>query len=90
MFILDAFLEIEQIRCFEVNYEVHSGGPPIEGMVPYFQMIQGAQRPLLIRGSFTPDEISLLMDALEPRGLYVYIMVTSMKEVDTLRPLLGI
>lgn len=85
MFLLDAFLEVQEIRCFQVNYEVHSGGPPIAGMIPYFRMIQRAQRPLLIRGSFTPDELRLLLDSLETRGLYLYMMVGELREVDALR-----
>lgn len=87
MFVLDAILEIEEIRCFQVNHDV--SGPPLRTMIPFFQMIQRAARPLLIRGSFSPDEVRLLMDSLEPCGLYVYIMVGSSQEVDTLRPLLG-
>jgi hypothetical protein len=87
MFLLDAFLEIEEIRCYEVNYEVHSGGPPIEGMIPYFRKIQRAGRPLLIRGGFTEDEIRSLMDSLDMRGLYLYIMAESMEEIDRLKPL---
>ncbi|NLM94836.1 MAG: hypothetical protein GX165_04680 [Firmicutes bacterium] len=87
MHILDCFLEIEELRCFEVNNDV--SGPPIETMVPYFQAIQGAKRPLLIRGSFTPDELRLLMDSLSPRGLYLYIMVESMEEIEQLRPIVG-
>jgi hypothetical protein len=89
MFLLDAFLEVDEIRCFEINYEVRSGGPPIEGMIPYFRAIQEAGRPLLIRGSFTPDEARTMMDALEPRGLYVYVMVEHVSEVEMLGPLLG-
>ena len=89
MFLYDLFLEVEEIRCFQVNYELHSGGPPIAGMIPAFRKIQAADRPLLVRGSFTPDELHLLVDALEPRGLYLYIMVGSLAEVDLLRPVLG-
>ncbi len=89
MFLYDLFLQVEEIRCFEVNYEVHSGGPPIAGMIPAFRKIQAAKRPLLVRGSFTPDELRLLVDSLDPRGLYLYIMVGSMAEVETLRPVLG-
>ena len=88
MFILEAFLEIEEIRCFQVNNDV--SGPPIATMIPYFRMIQQASRPLLIRGSFTPDEARLLMDSLDPRGLYLYIMVTDMEEVEALRPIVGL
>jgi hypothetical protein len=85
MFLLEAFLEIEEIRCYEINND--ACGPPIEKMVPYFQRVQKAKRPLLIRGSFKPEELRLLMDSLEPRGLFLLIMVRSVEEVETLRPL---
>ncbi len=89
IFLFDLFLEVEEIRCFQVNYELHSGGPPIAGMIPALRKIQAAGRPLLFRGSFTPDEVRELLDALDPRGLYLYIMVASLAEVDRLRPVLG-
>jgi len=87
MFLLDAFLEIDEIKCFEVNNDAI--GPPIPEMIPYFQRVQNAGRPILIRGSFTPDELRLLMDSLEPRGLFFNIMVTDMKEIEALRPAVG-
>jgi hypothetical protein len=86
MFLLEAFLEIEEIKCFEINHDVC--GPPLEEMVPYFQRVQKARRPLLIRGSFTPQEMRLVLDSLEPRGLFLNIMVNTMEEVETLRALL--
>ncbi len=85
MFLLEDFLEIEEIRCFEINND--ASGPPVEEMVPCFQRVQKAKRPLLIRGSFSPEEMRLLMDSLEPRGLYLLIMVETMDEIETLRPL---
>jgi hypothetical protein len=84
MFLLDAFLEIEEIRCFEINNDAL--GPPVAAMIPRFQKVQRANRPLLIRGSFTADELKLVVDALEPRGLFLNIMVKSMDEIETLRP----
>ena len=87
MFLLDAFLEIEELCCFEINNDV--SGPPLADMVPFFQMVQSAQRSLMIRGSFSPGEIRLLMDSLDPRGLYLLILVTSIEEVAALKPLLG-
>ena len=89
MHLLDAFLEIKELRCLQVNYEVRSGGPPIEGMLPYWRRIQEAGRSLLIRGSFTPNEARQLVDGLDPAGLYLYIMVDSAAEADALRPALG-
>jgi hypothetical protein len=87
MFILDAFLEIEELRCFEINNDAI--GPPISEMVACFRMVQQARRSLVIRGSFTPDDIRLLMDSLDPRGLYLLILVKDQREAETLRPLLG-
>jgi hypothetical protein len=87
MFLLDAFLEIEEIPCFEINND--ASGPPVADMVPYFQKVQTAGRSLLIRGAFTPTELQLLMDSLEARGLFLNIMVKSMAEIEALRPIVG-
>jgi len=87
MFLLDAFLECEEIQCFEVNNDAL--GPPVSEMVPRFRKIQCAGRPLVIRGSFQADEMRLLMDSLEARGLFLNIMVRDRKEVEALRPLVG-
>jgi hypothetical protein len=87
MFILDAILEIEELRCLEINIE--SFNIPVEGMIKYFTMVQDADRPLLLRGSFTEDELRLVRDSLDPRGLYLHIMTNSKEEVDIMRPILG-
>ncbi len=87
MFLLDDFLDIREIQCYEINQDAI--GPPVEKMVPYYQRVQQARRPLFIRGSFTPGEMRLLMDSLEPRGLFFNIIVGSMQEMEALRPLLG-
>ena len=87
MHILDFFLEIEEIRCFEINYEV--SGPPLEDAVQYFRRVQQAGRPLLIRGTFTPAELDLLLGRLDSAGLYLYIMAETWDEIDSLRPRLG-
>lgn len=87
MFLLRAFLEIDEIKCFEVNNDAL--GPPVSAMVPHYRRVQDAGKPLVIRGSFTPEEIRLLMDALDPRGLFLNIMVTRMEEIEALRPLVG-
>jgi hypothetical protein len=88
MFLLDDFLEIEEIGCFEVNDDV--SGPPLEVMLPYFKRIQQADRSLLIRGSFSSSELAMLMDALVPKGLYLYIMIEKVEEIPPLRAVLGI
>lgn len=88
MFLLDRFLEIGEIQCFEVNQE--ASGPPVARMVPYFQRIQQAGKPLLIRGVFKPQELRLLIDSLEPGGLFLLLMVGSLAETEPLRPIVGL
>jgi hypothetical protein len=87
MFILDAFLEIEELKCFEINNDAI--GPPLAEMVPYFRMVQRAERSLLVRGALSPDDARLLMDSLEPRGLYLLVVVKDPREADALRKPLG-
>jgi hypothetical protein len=87
MFLLDALLEIEEIHCFEINNDVC--GPPLKDMVGYFQKVQQAHRPLLIRGGLSLEDLNLLMDYLEPRGLFLNIMVNSLEEIEKLRPRLN-
>jgi hypothetical protein len=87
MFLLDAFLEIGEIRCFEINKDAL--GPPTTAMIPHYQKVQKAGKPLLIRGAFGPDEVRLLRDSLDPKGLFLNIMVESIQAVEALRPLLG-
>ena len=87
MFMLDAFLEIEELRCFEINIEPFN--IPVKGMIEYFTMVQKAERSLLTRGSVTADEARLLIDSLDPRGLYLHLMPDSREEADVLRPILG-
>ncbi|MCC6857297.1 MAG: hypothetical protein IT158_01990 [Bryobacterales bacterium] len=86
MFLLEAFLEVEEIQCYEINNDAL--GPPVRKMVPFFQRVQAAGKPLLIRGSFTTEEMRLLTDSLEPRGLFFLVMVQDMAEVESLRPIL--
>lgn len=87
MFLLDAFLEIEEIRCFEINQD--ASGPPVSAMIPHFRKVQAAGRPLLVRGSFSPSGLATLLDSLDPRGLFLNIMVTGPRDIDLLRPLAG-
>ncbi len=84
---LDDFLAIEELRCIEINIE--SFNIPVPGMIEYFRRVQEADRPLLIRGSLSPDEARLVVDSLDPRGLYLHLMPESQEEVDVLRPILG-
>jgi hypothetical protein len=83
MMVLEGFLEIDELKCIEINYDI--SGPSLAQMIPYFQKVQSASKSLLIRGSFTCDELLRLLDSLEARGLMLLILVKSYKEADRLR-----
>ncbi len=87
MHLLDAILEIESLRCLQVNRDV--GGPPLEQMIGYYRRIQASGRSLLIRGSFTADELRLLIDRLDARGLLLYLMVENLARLEDLRKAIG-
>lgn len=87
MIVLDELLEVEDIKAFEVNKDV--GGPPMEWIMPYLQKIQAAGRSLILRGDFTPEDARLIMDSLNPAGLYIYSLVQERKEVEPLRAIYG-
>ena len=87
MFLLDAFLEIGEIQCFQINKDAL--GPSTAAMIPHYRKVQKAGKPLLIRGSFDSEEARLLLDSLDPRGLFLNIMVESIGRVESLRPLFG-
>ena len=88
MFLLDSFLEIREIGCFEINHDV--SGPPLSEMIPFFRSVQQADRSLLIRGSFKQEELRMLVDSLDPAALYLYIMVDTVDEVESLKQMLRI
>jgi hypothetical protein len=89
LFALDAMLEIEELRCLQMNYEIKSGGPPIDELLPYLRKIQEAGRCLILRGGFEAEELRRVVEGLDPRGLYLYIMVESLEEVAALSPIVG-
>jgi hypothetical protein len=87
MFLLDAFLEIQEIQCFQINKDAL--GPSTATMIPHYRKVQEAGKPLLIRGSFDAGEVRLLLDSLDPLGLFLNIMVESVTQIESLRHAIG-
>jgi len=88
MIMLDAFLEIDAIRCFEINIEPFS--IPAKDMIPFFKTVQDADRPLIVRGTPTPEELKALVDALDPAGLYFQLLVQNAAQIDAYRAVLAV
>jgi hypothetical protein len=87
MFVLDHILEIDALKCLQINNDV--AGPPLSEMIGYFRKTQQSGRSLLIRGAFTPEEMKFLIDNLDPRGLYLNIMIQEEAEIDPLKKIAG-
>ena len=87
MFVLDHILEVDALKCLQINNDV--AGPPLTEMITYFRRTQDSGRSLLIRGSFTSDELKFLLDNLDPRGLYINIMIQDQAEIDPLKRIAG-
>lgn len=71
-FLLDSFLEIEEINLFEMNKDV--GGLSTEEMIPYLKKVQDKDRCLLIRGQLTENDLELIKKSLSPVGLCLQIV----------------
>jgi len=72
LFLLDYFLEIDEINLFEINKDV--GGMVLNEMVPYLKKVQANERCLLIRGKLTKDDLKLIKESLSPVGLCLQIV----------------
>ena len=73
LFLLDYFLEIEEIDVFQINRDL--AGMPTEEMIPYLKKVQDHKRRLLIRGALTQDDLQLIHANLSPVGLILQIVL---------------
>jgi hypothetical protein len=86
--VLDQILAIKELTAIEMNYEPHTLS--LEDTIPHYQQIQKAEKSLIIRGTFSPEEAGCLMQNLEPEGLYIFNMVEKREDVDSLSPIFGL
>ncbi len=87
MFVLDDILEIDALKCLQINNDF--AGPPLTQMIGHFRKTQESGRSLVIRGAFTSDEMKFLIDHLDPRGLYLNIMIQDEAEIAPLKKAIG-
>jgi hypothetical protein len=79
LFLLDRILEIEALRCIQINKDV--GNAAIAEMLPYFRLVQARGRCLLIRGALDCSDLELLRRHLSPDGLYLQIVIGAAEDV---------
>ncbi len=74
---LEALLEMENVRGVQVTRDINS--PPLERLIEIYGLIQ-QEKPVLIWGGFTRDEIQRILDSLEHRGLCIKARAESWTE----------
>ena len=69
----DALLELERISAIQVSLD-YPAGPSVAALLPIFQKIN-REKPLIITGGLTEEELNLLLSNLSPRGLCLQVSI---------------
>ena len=85
LFLIDALLEIPEIRVFQVTKD--PGTAKIEKMMPALTRIQESGRCLVLKGQFNPDELAYTKAHLRPVGLCIQPVVDSVGEAKDQLPM---
>jgi uroporphyrinogen-III decarboxylase len=86
-FILDRILDIDNLTSIQLNHEPFS--VQLKEMLPYYQLIQKHNKPLVLRGNFTEQEAHMLIGELEPEGLLILNVVDDFPKLDKLKAAYG-
>ena len=78
---VDILLEDGRYDVLEVNIDHEGAGPPVHELIPVFQRIQRAGKPLLLWGEISPAEHRLLCEQLNPAGLSIQPIISQPKEL---------
>jgi hypothetical protein len=84
LFLIDQFLEVSQIRTFQVTKDL--GGTQLSDMMPALLKIQGAGKPLIVKGQFDDADLELMKRHLSLRGLCIQPVVGNLTEAQELLP----
>ena len=67
----DALLGVQGLACIQVSLD-YPGGPSVAQLLPTLQKIN-QQKPMVLTGPVTPDELRVLRKDLSPRGLSLQV-----------------
>ena len=80
LFLIDYFLGIEKIDVFQINLD--TTGMTMEDELPYLKKVQDKKRCLLLRGTYTLNDLLLIRDNLSPSGLCIQIVRNNNLEAE--------
>jgi len=83
--LLDAILANEALGAVQMSMDETT---PVEGVLPAYQAIQEAGKPLVAKGRFTLDDIAVMKRSLSARGLCIQPVVDGEEEAERLLPAL--
>jgi hypothetical protein len=69
--VADALLGLKDLRAIQVSLD-YPAGPSVESLLPTFEKIN-REKPLIITGGLTEEELNLLIERLSPRGLCLQV-----------------
>jgi hypothetical protein len=84
LFLIDLFLEVPQIRAYQITKDVGSAG--LSDMMPGLLKIQQAGKPLIVKGQFDDADLDLMKRNLSLRGLCIQPVVAGLSEAEKLLP----
>ena len=71
--VADALLGIERLRAIQVSLD-YPAGPGVTALLPTFRRIN-QQKPLIITGGLSQQELNLLLETLSPKGLCLQVSI---------------
>lgn len=87
LFLLDLFLEIEELKAIEVSLD--EGGARCEDVVDSLKKIQNAGKCLVIKGVMDKQSTSLVREKLSIRGICLQAVVSNLDEAKKLQDILA-
>ncbi|MEM3046130.1 MAG: uroporphyrinogen decarboxylase family protein [Candidatus Bathyarchaeia archaeon] len=83
--IIQPLLELQGLRALQMSLD-RPNGPPVSEMIPMMRRVQ-ERKPLIITGAATREELNLMLEALDPRGLCLSLSLwTEEERAKTLVP----
>ena len=79
---VDILLADGRYDVLEINIDPDGAGPRVRELIPVFQRIQSAGKPLVLWGEILPAELGLLHERLNPAGLSIQPIISQRKELD--------
>lgn len=81
-FLLEEILGIKELKVVEINKDV--GGPSVTQMLPELRKVIDAGKKLIIWGALDQDDLSVVMEELPHRNIYLDIVTETVEEAKGL------